>query len=95
MRTLNSAGFDTPNLNALRFQQTQCKQRFAHLHGQRLTAAGAASQHSNWLTRNKPQLTQAAQSSSTDLGRTSYHTFNQRVRAFRELRQKHETSLEK
>jgi hypothetical protein len=95
MRTSNGASFKTLNFNALRFQQAQCKQCFAHLHGQWLTAAGAASQHSNRLTCNKTQLSQAVQSGSTDLGRASYHTFNQSVRAFRELRQKHETTLEK
>jgi hypothetical protein len=90
-----SASFNTVDFNALRFQQTQCEQRLAYLNGQWLTAARAAAQHTDRLTRNKTQLTQAAQSGSTDLGRTSYHTFNQSVRAFRELRQKHETSLEK
>jgi hypothetical protein len=91
----DSASFNAADFNALRFQQTQCEQCFAYLDGQGFAAAGAASQHSNRLARNKTQLTQAAQSGSTDLGRTSYHTFNQSVRAFRELRQKHETSLEK
>jgi hypothetical protein len=91
----DGASFKTPDFNALSFQQTQCKQRFAYLNGQWLTAAGTASQHADRLTRNETQLTQAAQSSRTDLGRTSYHTFNQSVRTFRELRQKHETGLEK
>jgi hypothetical protein len=95
MRTLSSVGFDTPNLNALRFQQAQCKQRLTHLHGQWLAAAGAASQHPNRFTRNKAQFAQAAHSGSANLGRTGYHTFDQSVRAFRELRQKHETSLQK
>jgi hypothetical protein len=72
-------------VDALRFQKSQGKQRVTDLHGQGFTPARPATQHLQWLSRNKTQLTEASQRGFTDIGRRRFHARNQRMGSIGQL----------
>jgi hypothetical protein len=75
--------------NASCLDQTQGKLGVTDLHRQWLAPTRASSQHTNRLSRYKPQLAQTPYRRFTYLSRTDDNTIHQRLNAIRELRQKH------
>jgi hypothetical protein len=83
METSSRTGFKLTHADALGFEQTQRKQGFTDLNGQRLAATRAASQHPDRLTGNEAKLTQTVQSGGTHLGGTGHQTLYQGVGTIR------------
>jgi hypothetical protein len=79
MKTSSRARLKFTHADALGFEQTQRKQGLAHLHGQRLAPARAASQHPDRLAGDETKFTQTVQSGSTNLSGTRHQTLYQGV----------------